>query len=258
MVRITAAALLFAVPTIALAGDVEEHGHVDALVLLGPDGRLVTGGVEFDEQEFVEFTRVYEGEFALLPGMMGGQIGYTDEPGFNSLASGNTTLPAGYTALTANTALSFDAKAFAIGNATANLWHWDGNGAVNFAPANASIRFTFDPENTPSAALDGSANDITGFEIATSAGDGALHQHVDMFFEDAHLADTGFYLWSFTLKTDTGLESLPVFFVHGLGEGLDEEQHEAAIDWVALNVVPAPGAVAFGVMGLACATRRRR
>lgn len=258
MIRLTAAALLLATPALALAGEIEEEAHADALVALSPDGRLVTGTVDFDDQQFIEFTRVYEGEFELFDDTMGGLVGTTDEPGFNGVAAGNATLPSGYSALGAGTTLSFDAGAFSIGDTRANLWFWDGTGEVSFAPANIAVAITRSPSSVFNATLDGSANDVAGFDIADTEANGSLHQHLDLTVANAQDAPEGFYLWSFTLKTDTGLEALPVFFVHGLGEGLDEEQHEAAIDFVNLNVAPAPGVAAFGLFGLAAVARRRR
>lgn len=50
--------------------------------------------------------------------------------------------------------------------------------------------------------------------------------------------------------------SEPVWFVFNYG--LDEEEHDAAIEYVESTLVPTPGAAIIGAMGLAAAARRRR
>ncbi|MBX3387055.1 MAG: PEP-CTERM sorting domain-containing protein [Phycisphaeraceae bacterium] len=91
---------------------------------------------------------------------------------------------------------------------------------------------------------------------------------IPVFPDDIH------YFWSLDGATDTTgegiylvegyftnpggqlLDSLPVWFVFNYG--LDEDEHDLAIDWVADNLVPAPGAVALLAMGGLASLRRRR
>ncbi|GAB4515941.1 MAG: hypothetical protein Tsb0013_20560 [Phycisphaerales bacterium] len=235
-----------------------EEPHADAMVLVDPAGKLVTGTVDFDAQLFTGFTRVYEAEFARFDIGGGVQVATTDEPGFNALASGNASLPAGYSTLGAGTSLTFDAGAITIGGATANLWYWDGAGGVDFVPATTSMTISKAPSAAFNATLDGSASSVPGFEIDVAALDGSAHQHLDLEIPNAQLVGDGIFLWSFTLSTSDGKQADPIFFVHKLGESLTEAQHEAAVDWVTVNVVPAPGGALLALAGLGGLACRRR
>lgn len=246
---------LLAAPAIA---GVAEEAHSDVMVLIDPSGNLVTGLVNVDEQLFTGFTRVYEAEFERFDLGGGLESANTDEPGFNALANGNASLPAGYTSLGAGTSLTFDAGAIEIGGTTANLWYWDGAGAVNFVPASASLEISKAPAVAFNATLDGGVSSVPGFEIDVAEANGTVHQHLDLEIADSQLVGDGFFLWSYTLATSDGKVADPIFFVHGLGGTVTEEQHGAAVDWVNFNLVPAPGAALFGVAGIGVLTRRRR
>lgn len=260
---ICTAALLAALAGSALADDDHDHdhdheeGHVDALLAVDPSGKLVTGGFDFDAGEVESLnTRVYEAEF---DGPFSG-VWTTDEPGFNAVSDTAGGLPAGYTTLPGSTAVNFDANAFTIGASTANLWHWDGSGAVSFAPVAGptQLEISKSPTAVFSSTLDGSDSNVAGFEIETTGADGFLHKHIDFSIANTDLSevDDGFYLWSLTLSAGE-LETDPVYFVHGLGEHT-EIAHEAAVDFVQTNVVPEPGSLALlGMGGLALLRRRR-
>ena len=65
----------------------------------------------------------------------------------------------------------------------------------------------------------------------------------------------GIYLASFTVSA-AGLSTSETFYVL-FNLGSDEAEHDAAIEWVESNLIPAPGALALlGLAGLA--SRRRR
>ncbi len=221
--------------------------HADLLLIRDDAGNLLTGLYDFGDGDVVSTnTRVHEGEFD--------QFGSSDEPGFNAIGASN--VPAGFQALQGNVSVAFDANAFEIGSTTANLFHWDGTGEVNFTAAANTLTVSKAPSNIFSATLDASSNSITGFEIDTTSSDGFLHKHIDFTLSDISSSANGFYLWSFTLSAGSDIAD-PIFFVHGFGLE-DEVAHEAAIDWVGANLVPAPGTLAMLLAAPAMMTRRRR
>ena len=238
--------------------------HADSLLVVDPDGNLVAGQIDFDSTSILNVdTRVYEGEFEGPFGPFD-NIWTTDEPGFNALSSGNTgLLPVGYTTLPGETSVTFDANAITLNGNTANLWHWDGLGdTVNFAAVTGptTLEISKSPTVDFSAILDGSDADITGFEIAETTSSGFLHQHIDFAVTDTSAPDTGFYLWSLTLHAGAGLQTDPLYFVHGLGIE-DEVAHEAAIGYVEASLVPEPGSailLMLGVTGLLARQRPRQ
>lgn len=234
----------------------EDEAHVDAFLLVGPNGKIRTGGYDFEDNIVDNVnTFVYEGEFD--------QFGTTDEPGFNSLSSTNPQLPAGFSTLPGNTSVVWTGKAFTIGGVTSNLWHWDGTGPVDFDPLTDGTVLNIGKapfNNETSADLDGSANDVAGFEIETTNSSGFLHKHINFSVVDVNSAPTGFYLWSLVLTAGNN-SSDPIYFVHDLGE-TGEVFHELAAEWVednlATSVIPAPTSAFMALGGLAGLMLRRR
>ena len=226
---------------------VSQAEHADLLLIRDVAGNLITGQYDFDSGQVVNTgTRVYEGEFDVF--------GTSDEPGFNALSSSN--IPVGYQPLAGNTAVSFDANSFQVGSVSANLFYWDGQGAVNFTAATNSLTISKAPSAVFSALLDGSDSDVDGFDIATTSSDGFLHKHIDFGLSDISSSANGFYLWSLSFQSGNAISD-PAFFVHGFGLE-DEEAHEAAVDWVGSNIVPTPGTMAM-VLGFSfCGVSRRR
>ena len=258
---LTPALMIAATATPAFA-DEEEHAHVDALLAIDPSGNLISGGYAFDEGEVENVdTRVYEAEFeqVLIEGTPT-NIWTTDEPGFNAVSSSVGGLPAGYTTLPGSTNVTFTAKAFAIGGSTANLWHWDGTGAVNFAPVASptELEISKAPSVVFSSILDGSASDVAGFTIDQTTTEGFLHKHIDFTITntDSSAPADGFYLWSLTISADT-LESDPLYFVHGLGAHT-EEKHEEAAAFIESTLVPEPTSALALLAGAGLLAARRR
>tara|TARA_R110000868_G_scaffold411617_1_gene706381 strand:+ start:483051 stop:483779 length:729 start_codon:yes stop_codon:yes gene_type:complete len=220
--------------------------HADLLLIRDNAGNLLTGQYDFGTNQLVNTnTRVYEGEFDAF--------GTSDEPGFNALSASN--IPSGFQALSGSTPVSFDANSFQIGGQSANLYHWDGAGAVNFTASSNALTISKSPSAIFSSLLDGSDSDVNGFDIDTTSSDGFLHKHMDAGLSSISSNDYGFYLWSLTINVNDA-STQPIFFVHGFGLE-DEIAHEAAIDWVSANLVPAPSTLAL-LLGLPAMTASRR
>ncbi len=239
----------------------EEHAHVDLLMLI-KDGQIVTGGFDFNTLTVTNTdTRVYEGEFELGPfNVVGDTWQYTvDEPGFNALSSEN--VPAGFSALPGSSGVTFTAKTFEIDGVGANLWYWDGIGAVDFAPASGvTWEFSKAPSAAFNATVDGSNVDVPGFVINTTSPTGFLHQHLDFTLEGNGVTaedaiPSGFYAVAMELSVNPVSE--PIFFIHGAGTHT-EIQHEAAVGFFENNVVPEPMSAALLGLGTLALLRRRR
>ncbi len=246
---------------VAAATTTAKAEHSDLLLLI-QGGELVTGTYDFDAGMVTSTDeRVYEGEFEFGPFDLGGGVyQYTvDEPGFNALSSAN--VPAGFSALPGNSAVTFDIVSFDIDGTSANLWYWDGVGAVDFAPA-SGVTWTVskNPLATFNATANGSNTTVPGFVINTTSADGFLHQHLDFTLEGTGASaedaiPSGFYALGMELSVNPTSE--PVFFVHGVGIE-NEPQHEAAVDFFAESVVPEPASLALLLVGGLCAMRRNR
>ena len=241
-----------------ITGSIAQAQHTDAFFAVGPTGKLVAGQYDFDSNSVLNVnTRVYEGEFE---GPFS-NVWTVDEPGFNALPNTSLGLPSGYMTLPSSTAVTFNANAFTIGASTSNLWHWDGSGSVSFAAVTGPtvLEISKSPTAVFSSVLDGSASDVSGFEIETTATDGFLHKHIDFSVSntDATAPDAGFYLWAMTFHVGPSLETDLTYFVHGLGIA-DEAAHEIAISFVESALVPEPTSAVLlaGFGGLAL--RRRR
>lgn len=236
----------------AQANGEEEHGHVDALLVVNPAGGLSTGGFAFAEGEVENVdTRIYEAEFD--------EFFTTDEPGFNAVGNAQAgQLPAGYSQLPGNTAVTFTGNAFSVDGVSANLFHWDGTGAVDFAPVTDGTVLNVTKIGPAPAVFDGSDTDVTGFTIETTDSEGFLHKHIDFTLDGPGTDDPadGFFAFALTLEAGS-LSSEPTFFINGAGEHT-EVQHEAAVDYFAANVVPEPAsAVLLGSLGVLALRRRR-
>ncbi len=134
----------------------------------------------------------------------------------------------------------------------AALLYWDGTGPVNFSLSSDAMTLEFGPNSVTTPAVD---SDVLGFDINFDADAvGGFDEHYDFLLDNS--APTGIYLLQkrFTLSGFADSESTWTVF----NAGLDEATHDAAIDWVEANLVPAPGAMGLLAIGGLAATRRRR
>lgn len=99
---------------------------------------------------------------------------------------------------------------------------------------------------------------VSGPSFFETDPEGGFHSHLAMTVDGLSAGDAGIWLLPLTLSDPLGGlgESETFYFVFNLG--LEESAHEAAIEWVEANVIPAPGAMALLVAGVAFGRRRRR
>lgn len=240
----------FACVAMAEEGHDHEHAHGDAMLIIGPTGELQVGIYDFGDGDVVTTdAHVFEGEFD--------EFGVSDEPGINALSSTGGSIPSGFSALPGLVDVTFTADAFDLDGVVANLWHWDGEGEVDFAPVSSGSYLSISkaPSVVFESVLDGSATDVDGFVIETTDATGFLHKHIDFALINlTGSVDEGVYLWSMSFEVDS-LASEPVYFVHGFGLH-DEEAHEAAVEYVEEALVPEPASAALVLIGLAAIRRR--
>jgi hypothetical protein len=225
---VTASIFAFLFP-LAAAG---QHADVKPNV---EGGRVVTDGYIDDTAETLPDLRVFGFDFQedpLDPYVIG-------DPGFNTV--GPSSFPPG-------SQLSFNVPAAAVFGLPSNLTYWNGTGAVSFGavPSGETLRLN---RGTQDRTIGGGAGAIGGFSLATAGANGALHEHISSFLQasdgnvnpgDGVVAADGIYLVPLELTSSDPLiaASRPLFLVYN--NGLDEDTHDMAIEWVETNLVPIP------------------
>jgi hypothetical protein len=84
-----------------------------------------------------------------------------DEPGFFALPAGNAELPGGVSALPPNAEVTVNLLPFTVAGDMATLFHWNGEGAVDFEPITASqpdVSLVVDPNPIGSTGASGGAD----------------------------------------------------------------------------------------------------
>lgn len=216
------------------------------------NGRIVTGGHEDATGEEFPSLRVFGYDFGEDPL----DPYFAADPGFNA--------PAG--SLPGNSQLRFDIPSSAAAGLPVNLSYWDGTGGVTFtAPASGeTLRINLGAQN---ATLGSGTGAVAGFAIATATSEGSLHRHLNALLNgsdgnndpaDGNPPAGGIYVLSMELSSSDPAvaPSLPIYLVYN--NGLSEEAHGAAIDFVRTNIIPEPGAATLLVLPLATLLRRRR
>jgi hypothetical protein len=199
--------------------DIEKEPHLD-LWITASAGTLVTGGWDHDTGEVVNASqRVFEGELGLDPFFPFSG----DEPGIGSDLVGTT--------LAMNLLPTLDA--------------WNGS---SFVRSTSMLTASYAGQSATSG---------TGgsFSFLVSAGLD-LHPEFTLSGQGATDPANGIYLAAFRVSAAGFGQSDTFWIVFNLG--MPEADHEAAVEWVESNLVPAPGALAMLALGTVMARSRTR
>lgn len=164
---------------------------------------------------------------------------FIQDPGFN--ASATSGIPGG-------SQLLFNIVGAASLGLPSNLSYWDGTGQVVFGavPNGETLTLKF---GSQSRLADNSTATVAGFSIQTATASGSIHRHLESILSAASGDPAaGIYLLALDLlSSDTAIQKSDPFFI-AYNNGLDEEVHDAAIDWVQENlVVPEPSTIVLMV-----------
>lgn len=131
-------------------------------------------------------------------------------------------------------------------NVLTGLSNWNGSEFVSFTDATVTAEFG-----------GASGNTTIGGGFSFLVGEG-LHLHPSYFINGVSGLDpaNGIYLVSLNATSSQYAASNTFWFVFNLGES--EEEHDAAIDWVNTNLVPAPAGLIVLLGGFPIGLRRRR
>lgn len=186
----------------------QDHGHSGDVFIYVEKGHIETGLVDEDETE--EHVRVFEAEFG-----ESGLPGYTDEPGWEAFPG------------------TFDPNLRLGWNATHGLGRWNGDGFDNAIEETIFVNFGTLAFEIGSAPID-------GFNLAVQP-DGGFHRHIGFFIDrPSEAPQAGIYIIELELYATLGIRgftpehSEPFWIVFNYLAS--EDDHEAAVEWVATNL----------------------
>jgi hypothetical protein len=185
--------------------------HAEDVLTQSVDGRLATGGIDVDFGVGVMGRRVYSQAFD--------DFFAVNNPGWNSLVSGSSSMPSGAQALPANADLEWDFLPMKIDGSISNLFYWDGTGEVEFGslPA-AGYEFALQAKSGNFVFIYGAPELVPGEVIDDADSLGGIHVHRFWYLDDGDGSlDTdpidGVYLVSIRTRMDTLDRSAPFYFL---------------------------------------------
>lgn len=217
------------------AGFASAHGEGDIGLLLR-DGRIVTALADDEKGVFSQIgERVFVGEIDFVSNVGG-------SPGF--FTTDGPTVPAGYSPFAAGSTIGYQTHGAILA--------WDGDG---FGATGNRLRQIVIP-NILEILSPTDQSVVDGFEYLYNGGE--FDEHPDYAMLDASAA--GIYLWKISFFARDGLgnrfaSSDEVWVVFNFG--LDEDDHELALEWAEKNI-PSPGVLLPIAFGGLVASRRRR
>jgi hypothetical protein len=238
---------------IAATGAAGAWAHED-IVPYELNGKIVTGGHDDD----LGTNNISQQVFGYDFGEDVSDPYFIGDPGFNNGSSFTVGLFPNSGLLPANVTLGFDM--------VTDLLYWDGAGGVSLAPAPTDVALGL-ARGTAEVLVDGLGQSGTVPSISPTGAAGRVHEHMESFLyyqgsvdPTAPNAPEGIFVVGLTLKLPgSGVaDSDPIYLVYN--NGMDEEIHDKAINWVQANLVPEPSTWLLAAMGgcAAMAARQRK
>ncbi|MEM9186706.1 MAG: hypothetical protein AAGB00_09450 [Planctomycetota bacterium] len=218
--------------------------HLDVLLQV-VDQKIVTGEANYDTNTWLVGQRVYKRQFAVFQPFSFSPITWrTNDPGFTTLATGNTDLEPDVFGFAPGIDVLLDIVPSTIDGVRSNLWYWDGvdptedgftTGDVAFDLPPEGVDWTLTDQNVNQFTADGSDTVLAGALIQESFPSGSVHEHLALVPEGPDgLPPEGIYVVSLVARAAGYEDSEPFFFVHRT-PGLSNEPRDVAAAWVDAN-----------------------